>query len=95
MTQLHSLPVRWLPAWNPPSKEGTERWDVLRCASGKGGIGKNPGDWLIPGLASLAWAFLSFFSCHIGTLQTAFTCRGLALELGKVSAYSWLFHQQL
>lgn len=31
----------------------------------RGGIGKNLGDWIIPGLASLAWVFSAFFSLVI------------------------------
>lgn len=43
-------------------KEGPEVWGVLRGTSGKGGVGKNPGDWITPGLA--LWFGLSHHVFH-------------------------------
>lgn len=75
-----------------PVKKEAGHGSVFWVYSGKrAGSGRNPGDWIIPGLASLAWALSPFFLCRIGLSKCfylQFKTRVSAWELGKVSVHS-------
>lgn len=71
-----SVMVQYTPSLDFfPLKEEAEHWGVLWLYSLKTDRGrKRPGDSIIPGLTSLAWAFSPFFSCNVIIFQNTFIC---------------------